>query len=225
MHEGEDAQEDPLSAYFEKSATVVRHSFGRFERELARPTVHYVLESFKEHPMRSTFLATYAALSVLPILSFLGFSIFVFSFLVFFALSVAILASSAVVLFVGFWLTCTLIFLLLLAIPLTASTLSTYLLLRLAVIARRERSARAAMSQWAQETKGQFYGTAPPGDDPEEEKANGESEGETLVVGSVTLDAAALTRKQEQEYASEDTVRAVDVAPTDLESAKVEGVP
>ncbi|KAI0643917.1 hypothetical protein C8Q79DRAFT_1012461 [Trametes meyenii] len=225
MHEGEDAQEDPLAAYFEKSATAVRHSFGRFERELARPTVRYVLESFKEHPIRSTFLANYAVLSVLPILSFLGFSIFVFSSLVFFALSAAILASSAIVLFIGFWLTCTLIFLLLLSIPLTASTLSTYLLLRLVFIARRERFARATISQWAQETKGQFYKAAPPVE--EEEKPPVESEGETLIVGSITLDAIASTEKQERAHASEDTVGAVDVVPTTAttEGVKVEGVP
>ncbi|KAI0357845.1 hypothetical protein OH77DRAFT_1398155 [Trametes cingulata] len=197
MYENEETQEDLLSAYFEKSATAVRTSFGRFERELARPTVRYVLVSFKEHPIRSTFLATYATLSALPLLSFIGFSIFVFSSFVFFALCTAILAALFVVLFFGFWLACILLFLLILSIPITASTLSTYLALRFVLLARQEGSARTALSQWAQETKGQFY-KQPLKDEEEDGKPEfgeqhaGESEAETLVVGSIVLDTPTL---------------------------------
>ncbi|KAI0364525.1 hypothetical protein BV20DRAFT_974368 [Pilatotrama ljubarskyi] len=202
MYENEETQEDLLSAYFEKSATAVRRSFGRFERELARPTVRYVLASFKEHPIRSTFLAAYAALSALPILSFIGFSIFIFSSFVFFALCTAILSALSVVLFFGFWLACILLFLLVLSVPITASTLSTYLALRFIFFARRQGSARSALSRWARETKGHLYKRPPPDeeyDDIEDETPGSkeqqhpaDSEAETLVVGSIVLDTPTL---------------------------------
>ncbi|KAH9847051.1 hypothetical protein C2E23DRAFT_850530 [Lenzites betulinus] len=194
----EDTQEDLLSAYFDKSATAVRRSFGRFERDIVRPVVRHVLAAFKHHPMRSTFLAIYAALSALPILCFIGFSVFIFSSFAFFALSIAILAAVAVVLFSGFLLACALAFLFLLAIPLTAGTLGTYLLLRFVFFARREGSARQALGQWAQETKGLFVKTLPVEDPaPKTEHRATTSQAVTLVVGSVVLDGSTPADEQE----------------------------
>ncbi|CDO76541.1 hypothetical protein BN946_scf184395.g3 [Trametes cinnabarina] len=193
MYDNEDTQDDVLSAYFDKSASVVRHSFGRFEQGLVRPTARYVVESFARYPLRSTFLATYATLSALPVLSFLGFSIFIFSSSIFFALSAAILTALSVVLFLGFWVACTLVLLLFLSIPIAVGVFITYLLLRFAFIARKEGSVRSALSPWAQETKGLVkrgkHGEQPNGD------AHAESEAETLVIGSVVLEQASPAEK------------------------------
>ncbi|KAI0822377.1 hypothetical protein BC628DRAFT_1364586 [Trametes gibbosa] len=192
MSTNEDSSEDLLSAYFEKSATAVRRSFSRFERDLARPTVRYLLAAFKHRPIRSTFLAIYAALSALPILSFIGLSVFIFSSFAFFALSIALLSAVAVVLFSGFWLGCALLFLFLLAIPLTAGALGTYLLLRFVFFARQEGSARQALTQWAQEAKVQFVKRSP-------EHPAPASQADTLVIGSVTLDGATFVDEKEAE--------------------------
>ncbi|KAH9886223.1 hypothetical protein C8Q73DRAFT_839962 [Cubamyces lactineus] len=196
MYETEETQEDLLSAYFEKSATAVRHSFGRIEKELVRPAVRYIIDSFQLHPIRSTLLTIYAALSALPILSFVGFTVFVFSSFIFLALCIALLAALLVTLFSGFWLACILVFLLFLSIPITASVLSLYLFLRLAFISRQESSVRGALSRWAKETKGQFIkgeetveaADAEPRVDAEH---HDESEAETLVVGSIVLKASS----------------------------------
>ncbi|KAI9056286.1 hypothetical protein FKP32DRAFT_1599009 [Trametes sanguinea] len=201
MYDNEDTQDDLLSAYFEKSATAVRHSFGRFEQGLLRPTVRYILESFEKHPLRSTFLATYATLSALPVLSFIGLSIFIFSSFIFFALSGAVLAAFCVVLFCGFWLTCIILFLFIISIPIATGVLLTFLLLRLAFVAKQEGAVRPALSRWMQETKSQFVTSQP-----SEEKANGDAhrdnEAETLVVGTVVLDEATPVGEKKQEDAS-----------------------
>lgn len=149
-----------------------------------------------------------------------GFSIFIFSSFAFFALSVAILATVAVVLFAGaspsplllpilaeyhlmsvttgFLLACALTFLFLLAIPLTAGTLGTYLLLRFVFFARREGSARQALGQWAQETKGLFVKTLPEEDpSPKTEHPASTSQADTLVVGSLVLDGSTPADEQE----------------------------
>ncbi|KAI0768249.1 hypothetical protein BD413DRAFT_564561 [Trametes elegans] len=212
--EQEETQEDLLSASFERSATAVRRSFGRFEGDIVRPTVRYVLVSFMEHPIRSAFLATYAALSALPILSFAGFSVFVFSSFVFLALCAALLAWFSVVLFLGFWLGCTLVFLFFLSIPITAGALGAYLLLRFAFIARREGAVGPALSQWAREAKGQFYNT-PPAEDKEDGRT------EPLMVGSVVLDAPQGEKGPETEV--EDAAQTDALSPA--ESVKVEGSP
>ncbi|KAL1939448.1 hypothetical protein VTO73DRAFT_10004 [Trametes versicolor] len=218
-NEREDAQEDLLSVYFEKSATAVRHSFGRFEKDLARPTVRYVLTSFQQHPIRSTYLTTYAALSALPLLSFIAISIFVCSTLVFLALCAALLAGSAVVLFCGLWLGCTLAFLGLLAIPLTAGTLLTYLFLRFAFIVRQEGSPRTALSQWAQETKGQFIRRPLGEDNVAQPGAESAPEPVKLVVGSIVLDGSTPTREDKKaDFVQSDGFLAE-------EAVKVEGSP
>ncbi|KAI0634050.1 hypothetical protein C8Q77DRAFT_1109608 [Trametes polyzona] len=211
----EETQEDLLSAYFEKSATVVRQSFGRFERELARPTVRYVMDSYRDHPIHSTLLTIYAALSALPLLSFIGFAVFVFSSFTFFALSVAFLAGAAVVLFTGFWLACLLTLLFFLAIPLTASTLATYLLLRLVFITRQEGSVRAGLGQWVHETKTRFVLKQQPGAADQDPV----TEDDTLIVGSIALEKLTAT---EGETKSVDAAAVLDGLSVG-EEKKVEG--
>ncbi|KAI0718541.1 hypothetical protein C8T65DRAFT_638332 [Cerioporus squamosus] len=106
-----------LADYFEKSAFAVRNIFARFERKVARPLIQYLLVSFRERPVASTFVATYVVLSALPVLSFIGFSVFVFTAFAFLALALAIVCASSVVGFVGFWLACILFLFLFVAGP------------------------------------------------------------------------------------------------------------
>ncbi|KAI0654145.1 hypothetical protein C8Q70DRAFT_1058705 [Cubamyces menziesii] len=215
MYESEETQDDLLSAYFEKSATAVRHSFGRFEKELVRPTVRYIIDSFQLHPIRSTLLTIYAALSALPILSFIGFTVFVFSSFIFLALCTALLAALVVMLFSGFWLACILVFLLFLSVPITASVLSVYLVLRLALISRQETSVRGAFVQWAKETKVRFIkGEEASGPEPNgSAEPHDESEGETLVVGSVVLDASSSKSAVKQDAGTDGAQHVQDAKP------------
>ncbi|KAL7284569.1 hypothetical protein ACG7TL_001861 [Trametes sanguinea] len=192
----EETQDDLLYVYFDKSASAVRHSVGRFEQGFVRPTARCIVDSFARHPLRSTFLATYATLSALPVLSFIGLSVFIFSSFIFFALSAAVLAALSVVLFLGCWFACTLCFLLLLSIPIAAGVFIAYLLFRFAFLAKQEGSVRSALSPWAQETKGRFSKRQTAGKQLNGD-AHGESDGETIVVGSIVLDQASLPEKVE----------------------------
>lgn len=166
-------------------------------------------------------------------------SIFVCSTLVFLALCAALLAGSAVVLFCGtsllspyslnaiqhgpitpgLWLGCTLAFLGLLAIPLTAGTVLTYLLLRFAFIVRQEGSPRIALSHWAQETKGQFIRRPLDEDNVAQPGAESAPEPVTLVVGSIVLDGSTPTREDKKE----DSVQSDGFLAE--EAVKVEGSP
>ncbi len=114
----------------------------------------------------------------------------------------------------GLWLGCTLAVLGLLAIPLTAGTVLAYLFLRFAFIARREGSPRAALSQWAQETKGQFIKRPLEGDD------DGQPEAVTLVVGSIVLDGSTPMGEDKRE---EDSVQPDGILTEEV--VKVEGSP
>ncbi|KAI0767206.1 hypothetical protein C8Q74DRAFT_1278827 [Fomes fomentarius] len=151
----EEEDGDLLADYFEKSASAVRDSFGRFEQDVARPLVDYVLVSFRKRPIRSTFITFYLALSALPVLSFIGFSIFVFATFIFLGLATAIFGAAFAVGFFGFWLACTLIFFLFLSFNLTVSALATYLVVRFVLRARQD-GARIALSALAQDARAQF---------------------------------------------------------------------
>lgn len=120
----------------------------------------------------------------------------------------------------GLWLGCTLAFLGLLAIPLTAGTVLTYLLLRFAFIVRQEGSPRIALSQWAQETKGQFIRRPLEEDNVAQPGAESAPEPVTLVVGSIVLDGSTPTREDKKE---EDSVQTDDFLTE--EAVKVEGSP
>ncbi|KAI0705530.1 hypothetical protein C8Q76DRAFT_751309 [Earliella scabrosa] len=157
LREAQDEDEDLLADYFEKSASAVRDSFGRFEQDVARPAIDYVLVSFRKRPIRSTFIAFYLALSALPVLSFVGFSMFIFATFIFLGLATAIFSASCAVGFFGFWLACTLIFFLFLSFNLTVSSLATYLLIRFVLRARQEGS-RAALTALADDARAQFRG-------------------------------------------------------------------
>ncbi|RPD52905.1 hypothetical protein L226DRAFT_576655 [Lentinus tigrinus ALCF2SS1-7] len=183
----DEREDDLLADYFERSASAVRNVFGRFEGDVARPLISYLLVSFRERPITSTFVATYVALSALPVLSFLGFSIFIFATFTFLALGVAILCASSVVGFVGFWLFCILLVFLLVAFILTLSVLITFILVRFLLHARQD-GPRAALSELADDARTQYALARgrPPGLGPEHDdtsvKEEPESEADSVVV-------------------------------------------
>ncbi|KAH9937794.1 uncharacterized protein BXZ73DRAFT_100009 [Epithele typhae] len=158
--EGE--EEDVLADYFEKSALAVRNSFERFEQGCARPVFNYILATFRRRPVRSTFAAVYIALSVLPVLSFIGFSVFVFATSIFVGVATAIVGAACAVGFFGFWLACLLGFFLFVSFNLTLTVITTYLFVRFVMRARDE-GPRAALSNLAQETRAQFTRGRKPG--------------------------------------------------------------
>ncbi|KAI0753255.1 hypothetical protein C8Q80DRAFT_1151203 [Daedaleopsis nitida] len=148
----EEDEDDVLADYFEKSATAVRATFGRFEQDVARPVIDYLLSSYRTRPVVSTFAAIYITLSLLPILSFIGFSLFVFATFIFLGLATAVFSASCAVGFFGFWLVCMLIFFVFVSFNLTASALATYVLIRFVARARQDGS-RAALSALLEDTR------------------------------------------------------------------------
>ncbi|KAH7925351.1 hypothetical protein BV22DRAFT_1195251 [Leucogyrophana mollusca] len=148
-----DAQEH-LSSYFEKSASIVRQYADNFEHNYARPAMDYCIERFQAQPVTITFLTIFCVLSFLPVLSFIGISIFVVSFFTFTALACAFIASAiAETMFVAI-LVSTLGALFLVSILLTALALFSYLSLRLGVLVRAD--GRSGITEWAHETKKHF---------------------------------------------------------------------
>lgn len=119
----------------------------------------------------------------------------------------------------GLWLGCTLAFLGLLAIPLTAGTVLTYLLLRFAFIVRQEGSPRVALSQWARETKGQFVKRPLEADNSARLGAESAPEPVTLVVGSIVLDGSTPTGEDKKEDSMQSDGFLAE------EAVKVEGSP
>ncbi|RDX44543.1 hypothetical protein OH76DRAFT_1408958 [Lentinus brumalis] len=150
-----DEGDDLLADYFEKSALAVRHMFARFERNVARPLIHYLLISFRERPATSTFVATFVVLSALPVLSFIGFSIFVFAAFAFVALAAAFLSASSVVSVVALLLACILVLILVVASALTIGALSTFVVVRFFLRARQD-GPHIALSELADGARTQY---------------------------------------------------------------------
>ncbi|OCH92782.1 hypothetical protein OBBRIDRAFT_824525 [Obba rivulosa] len=150
--EQEQIRRESLSTYFQKSATVVRESAKRFEHEYARPGMNMLLTAYERHPVRSSFLGVLFALSILPTLAFIGFSLFVFTTCIFIALTGAIIVSAAVVLACSVPFVAILVVLLCFSLFMTGSGIGAYLFFRLLVLVRND-GARAGIAGWTRETK------------------------------------------------------------------------
>ncbi|TCD67373.1 hypothetical protein EIP91_010193 [Steccherinum ochraceum] len=148
----DDTRHEKLSSYFERSATLVTRACDRLDKSYVQPGVTLVVKSFAENPVRSTFLTTFAVLSFLPVLSFLGFSLFALGTCTFLALGAALVVSAAAIAFVGFWLLLTLTLLLFVSFFLTNAVVGTYLLLRYVKLVRTG-GPRAGSLEWAREVK------------------------------------------------------------------------
>ncbi|OBZ66938.1 hypothetical protein A0H81_13265 [Grifola frondosa] len=199
-----DEADPDLLSYFDKSAMVVHQSFQRFEQGYARPGMSLLVKSFQTRPVRSTFLAVFAILSLLPLLSFIGFSLFILASFVFFSLAGALLAASIVIMLSGVLLGCTLMILFFISIPLTAFALGAFIAFRLAVRVRSD-GYRAGVGGWAQETKNQFYRTAPEEDalKADEDVSHSGSDA-VMIIGTIPPDG--LDKKSAQEDRDADTI-------------------
>ncbi|KAI9460654.1 hypothetical protein HD554DRAFT_2176510 [Boletus coccyginus] len=142
--------EESLSGYFQRSATIVR----QIEQDYAQPVLRYASLKFKEKPVTMTFLSAFAGLSALPLLSFVGLTLFSFSSIAFLALISAAIAFVAVeVIFV----TC-LVFMLwslfIVASFITATVFFVYWTTRLGVLITYE--GPSGVVDWAHETRQHF---------------------------------------------------------------------
>ncbi|KAH9830625.1 uncharacterized protein C8Q71DRAFT_885978 [Rhodofomes roseus] len=154
-------EDDDLTSYFDKSATTVRDTLQRLENDVTRPVVENLLNAFRQHPIRSTYLIIFVALSMLPALSFIGFSLFVFTTFICAALTAALVTAMAIVALFGTYIRHCILFLgtlfLLFGVSLflTTAILGVYLLVRLALLTY-DAGPRAGVVQWAHESRKQL---------------------------------------------------------------------
>ncbi|KAI1792365.1 hypothetical protein LXA43DRAFT_1006174 [Ganoderma leucocontextum] len=222
--EGE-VEDDVLADYFEKSASAVRHSFARFEQDMARPTFNYLLTRFRTRPIRSTFIAFYLTLGALPVLSFVGFSIFIFATSIFLALAAAIFFAFSTVSFFGFWLAATLIFFLFVSFNLTLATLTTYLFAQFALRARTY-GTRVAVSSLYTDARAQLAFLRGParGRKPATKPLHPSDDEREGLTEATEVDASAKEKGREGEFPSTKEPAAATSAK-DSFGEKVPGVP
>ncbi|KAF9224758.1 hypothetical protein BS17DRAFT_807846 [Gyrodon lividus] len=151
--QGSDMQEN-LASYFEKSATIVRQYADLIEHSYARPALHNFSRRFQINPVGMTFISVFFALAVLPVLSFIGLSIFVISSIAFLALISAAIASIIVEAFLVACLIFTLWSLFVVAIFVTTFVGVAYLTMRLGLLVSSE--GRSGVKEWAYETRQHF---------------------------------------------------------------------
>ncbi|KAG6380190.1 hypothetical protein JVT61DRAFT_8281 [Boletus reticuloceps] len=143
--------EENLSGYFQRSATTVR----QIERDYARPVSRYASLKFKENPIKMTFLSIFAGLSALPLLSFIGLTVFTFSSLVF----LAVISSAIVFIIVEAVFVVCLVFMLwslfIVACFTTVIAVFVYWTTRLGVLVTYE--GPSGVTDWAHETQRRFF--------------------------------------------------------------------
>ncbi|KAG6334892.1 hypothetical protein ID866_4201 [Astraeus odoratus] len=138
---------------------MVRRYADIIEHRYARPALDAAIEHFKEKPITMTFIALFAALAALPIMSFVGVSVFAISSIVFVATACAVVAclvAESIIVSLGI---CTLFSLALVAIFLTTFVFSMYSMLRFILLVRA-RGGSGAM-EWALETREHFLPARP----------------------------------------------------------------
>ncbi|KAF7292991.1 hypothetical protein MIND_01198400 [Mycena indigotica] len=143
-----------LATSFDKSASAVRAYTDQFEKDYARPALHSATTYFEEFPITSTFVAVFASLSFVPVVTFLVFSLFFVLSIAVVALSSALLLTSTVVLFFLSILLLSLCVTFFFAGCITLTLLSTYVTYRLLILVRAD--GREGVSTWAAETKSRF---------------------------------------------------------------------
>ncbi|KAJ8521500.1 hypothetical protein ONZ45_g1793 [Pleurotus djamor] len=145
------SRSDNLSSYFDRSANAVREYADVLEHNYARPALVVGSAYYDQHPIISVFLVTLFCLSIIPALTFIGFSIFAGVSLALIAISGAVGAFVFVeLLFVSIFL-CVLIAVVCFSGLMTGSIISLYVFIRLAVLVRYE--GRSGLKLWLREMK------------------------------------------------------------------------
>ncbi|KAL9709280.1 hypothetical protein Ac2012v2_007634 [Leucoagaricus gongylophorus] len=147
--------------------SAVQHACTQFEYTYTRPTYHSMRDYFDQRPIISTFVTIFTLLSLIPIVFFVGTSLFVLITFILTALFVALSASLGIILFcctfhcsplfptltqtVGF-LALVLFGILLASLFLTVAALMSYSFIRLALHIQRE-GPWNGVSEWQRETR------------------------------------------------------------------------
>ncbi|EKM56712.1 uncharacterized protein PHACADRAFT_27503 [Phanerochaete carnosa HHB-10118-sp] len=159
---------DEPQSYYEQGSTVVRRAVKHVGETYTKPGMDRVGQSFDRRPIFTAFVVIFSFLSLIPVLSFAAFTVFVFGLFFSLAFGAALLASLFVVLIAvnshahsvqGGFLACTLLLLLLVASFLTCSALGTLVAGRL-VFYMRVHGLRDGLGAWAQEMRGRLLSSA-----------------------------------------------------------------
>ncbi|KIK93627.1 hypothetical protein PAXRUDRAFT_828787 [Paxillus rubicundulus Ve08.2h10] len=153
MTQGPDMQEN-LASYFQRSVTTVRQYADLIEHNYARPALYHIAWRFQMNPITMTFLSIFCSLSALPLLSFIGLSVFAISSiasLAFISAAIALIIVEAILLAC---LAFTLWSLSIFAIFVTTFIGFAYLLVRLGVLVSSE--GRFGVKEWVYETRQHF---------------------------------------------------------------------
>jgi hypothetical protein len=145
-------QQGDLASYFNKSVSAVQLYADHFEHDVVRPAFASSNLFFRERPITATFAATFSLLSFIPVLSFVGASIFATVAVVLVALLAVVLACGmALIAFLSLLLfaLCVNFFV---ALSFTSLVTLSYALLRLAMLVRERGS--AGISHWIAEIQG-----------------------------------------------------------------------
>ncbi|KAF8842851.1 hypothetical protein BDN67DRAFT_965296 [Paxillus ammoniavirescens] len=153
MTQGPDMQEN-LAGYFQRSVTIVRQYADLIEHKYARPALRHISWRFQMNPVTMTFLAIFCSLSALPLLSFIGLSVFAISSIASLALMSAAIALIIIEAILLACLAFTLWSLSIFAIFATTFIGFAYLLVRLGVLVSSE--GRSGVKEWACETRQHF---------------------------------------------------------------------
>ncbi|GJE86296.1 hypothetical protein PsYK624_023760 [Phanerochaete sordida] len=158
-----------LQSYFEQSSTVMRRAVEHVDEAYTKPGMDRVGTSFDRRPISTTFLAIFAFLSLIPVLFFVGFAVFVFGLFLSLAICTALAAFFAVILVAGGLLACTLLLLLCVAAFLTSAALGTLVAGRLVYYMRQD-GLRGGLVAWAQEMRSHLLPSSveQPADEPED---------------------------------------------------------
>ncbi|KAI6000273.1 hypothetical protein EDC04DRAFT_2791607 [Pisolithus marmoratus] len=148
---------ESMTPYFEKCAELVQR-YADVQR-YARPALVLGIRNFRKKPITMTFVAILSSLAILPILSFVGISIFVIASIIFLAAASAIIAclvAESIIVSIGI---CTLCSLVLVAVFSTVFFLSMYSVFRFILLVRS--NGRSGFSEWAMETRQHLLPTRP----------------------------------------------------------------
>jgi len=209
-----DQPRDKLKYSLERGSTILRELGANANQSFIQPNFRKFLVALEEKPLRTTFITSFVALSLLPIVSFIGFSLFTFGLFTFVALCIATFASIVTICFFGIFFIAILALMFLISISLTAAITSAYLAFRLVTLMRLEGA--SGVREWSTETKGRIYGKGKakskeePTDDPKPEVHDEEDETESVLSdghssGSTVVVDSALSPRSELHDLEKDT--------------------
>ncbi|CAA7259931.1 unnamed protein product [Cyclocybe aegerita] len=151
-----------LATQFDRSISLVKAYTSRFEQDYARPAIKTSGVFYERRPISAVFLGFFLSLSFLPVISFIGISVFTIVSFLTVAFGAALVSAFMVILGCFAVLASVLLATFFTSGFLTAGTVFTFLFARFAISVRR--SGVSGFSEWANETKGRLGRTPKPGE-------------------------------------------------------------